>query len=310
MTETETALTKYVYIDIVGFTKGRSVEAQSDLVTNLNNIVHAALASKPLQTGETILLPTGDGICIALLGAKEFDIHLWLAVDLVAKILEYNEQTTDKMRHFKTRIGINENIDNVVIDINGNRNVAGMGISMAQRIMSLADGNQILIGQAVYEILSGREKYMKSLRRYEGSDKHGNKFPVYQFIAADCKGLNIDVPYFFKPREVKKEKLSKMVAYFMAHSLSSKPFLLSRREDASFIYNSIVLLYFKAYDSVLISEASQYETPHLITHGGSKATFVEQYDYYSKQDFWVMAKLREHIVETALQPFQRCFINS
>lgn len=307
MTEAETALTKYVFLDIVGFTKGRSVEAQSDLVAELNIIVKSALEKQnaKIESGNTILLPTGDGICIALLEAKPYDIHLQLALDILAGVSEYNDRTDDKTRKMQLKLGINENLDNIVLDINGRRNVAGNGINMARRILDLADGNQILIGQAVYEILSGREKYMSSLRRYPGSDKHGNSFPVYQYFTENRRGLNTDVPSVFKPPEEKVKKLNRLLAYYIAHSAQNKEFFFSRREDTLVSYVGPVLLYLKAIDSLEKRKASQYEKVSLHTRGGT--TIEEQYDYYCKDDFWVLAELKDHIVEKILQPFDDCF---
>jgi class 3 adenylate cyclase len=301
----ETALTKYLFLDIVGFTKGRSVEAQSDLVNSLNTIVKSVLDSKQIEPNDTILLPTGDGICIALLDASSFDIHLEIGLEIIAKIRDYNDQTADEMRQFQVRIGVNENIDNLVTDINGRRNVAGNGINMAQRIMSLADGNQILIGQAVYEILSGREKYMSDLKRHPGTDKHGNRFPVYQYVAQDNSGLNLEVPSVFKPREVQERKLSKLVAYYMAHAIENKDFLLSRRAETLFDYVAPILLYLKANDSLNKSEASQYDSPTQITN--DSASVEKQYEYYEGVDFWVLVKLEDFIEESVLQPFASCF---
>ena len=76
------------------------------------------------------------------------------------------------MRKFHVRIGINENVDNLIIDINGKLNVAGSGINMSQRIMSCCDGGQILISQTVYEFLSAREEYMNLFKVYPATGKH------------------------------------------------------------------------------------------------------------------------------------------
>jgi len=54
MTQAETALTKYVFLDIVAFTKGRSVEAQSDLVAELNSIVRSGLKNRKLKSSRRI----------------------------------------------------------------------------------------------------------------------------------------------------------------------------------------------------------------------------------------------------------------
>lgn len=307
MLQAETALIKYIFLDIIKFTTGRSVEAQADLVAALNRIVRTALANKGIDLNNTILLPTGDGICIALIEAKPFDIHFELALDIVAQISDYNDQTSDQMRQFEARIGINENIDNIVVDINEKKNVAGMGINMAQRIMSLADGNQILLGQAVYEILSGREKYMSDLRWYPGSDKHGNQFPVYQYIGKDYKGLNNDIPAIFKSKAVQEKKIPKIVAYYLAHAIENREFLLSKKEDSLFEYVSTVLLYFRSHDSEDASEASQYERYYPITYKSNELTFDTQYAYYEAQDFHLRSELAALIRRFILDDYQDCF---
>ncbi len=159
----ETARVQYVFLDVVGFTRNRSVEAQSEVIRKLNNLVLTAtkiiikatkdnyiIVDEPPENN-TIFIPTGDGIAIALIDVPGFDLHLQLALEILRLIASYNSGTTDPTRQFEVRIGINENIDNIVPDINGRRNVAGAGISMAQRIMDKADASQILVGQTVYE---------------------------------------------------------------------------------------------------------------------------------------------------------------
>ena len=150
MGKAKTALIKYIFLDIIGFTNNRSVEAQADLIGYLNSVVTETLEKHNLATdqdilpeshGQSILIPTGDGICIALIDVgDEYDIHLRVALDILALIDKHNSETPDDMRKFEVRIGLNENVDNLVTDINGNQNVAGMGINMAQRTMSQADG--------------------------------------------------------------------------------------------------------------------------------------------------------------------------
>ena len=152
MADAATVPAKYIFLDVVGFTYNRSVEAQSDIVHSLNEIVKASLDEYSIHDDNRIFLPTGDGICIALLNieclhdiASAYDIHVKIALGILKRLEEHNTSTEDVQRKFKLRIGINENIDNLVEDVNGNRNVAGDGINLAQRVMSLADGNQILI---------------------------------------------------------------------------------------------------------------------------------------------------------------------
>lgn len=130
----DTARVQYVFLDVVGFTRNRSVEAQSEVVAKLNEIVVLTLQGLNIPIDQTVLIPTGDGIAIALIGLTGFDIHLQIALEILSLISKHNSATTDKMRRFEVRIGINENIDNILTDINGKRNVAGAGISMAQSL--------------------------------------------------------------------------------------------------------------------------------------------------------------------------------
>ncbi|MDH3252715.1 MAG: hypothetical protein OEM41_07975, partial [Ignavibacteria bacterium] len=71
---------KYVYLDVVGFTRDRSVEAQSDVIDYLNSIVRDVVANASIPQDQVFLLPTGDGICIAMLNVEAlFDIHIQIA---------------------------------------------------------------------------------------------------------------------------------------------------------------------------------------------------------------------------------------
>lgn len=96
------------------------------------------------------------------------------------------------------RIGINAGIDNLVIDINDQRNIAGAGISMASRIMGVADGNQILVGQTVFETLRYRDKYMSAFKPFRARIKHNMHIQVYQFISEGFAGLNTNTPSTFQ----------------------------------------------------------------------------------------------------------------
>ncbi len=77
MTEAKTIPAKYIFLDVVGFSRGRSVEAQTDIVNSLNDLVRDVITKNNVAKERVIYLPTGDGICIALLNIEEpFDVHL------------------------------------------------------------------------------------------------------------------------------------------------------------------------------------------------------------------------------------------
>ena len=87
MSLSNTALVKYLYLDVVGFTYKRPVEAQTEIITILNDIVRQA-TSALVSEGEVIYIPVGDGICISLISSTEnYDIHIRIAEDIIRRIV-------------------------------------------------------------------------------------------------------------------------------------------------------------------------------------------------------------------------------
>ncbi len=195
---------KYIFLDVVGFTQSRGVEVQADIISALNSIVRDSVTAHNIPTDRIIYIPTGDGICIALLNVESpLDTHMKIAIDIIERVQKHNSATESEMRKFQVRIGVNENTDNIVTDINGRPNMAGAGINMAARIMDKADGNQILVGRSVYDRLGYREKYVSAFRSYQATVKHGAILDVYQLVAEGHSGLNTEEPKSLKSAEAK-----------------------------------------------------------------------------------------------------------
>ena len=302
-----TAYVRYVFLDTVEFTK-KSVEAQSDVVEMLNTTVISALEAVSVSLGQTILIPTGDGIAIALTGVADVDVHLRLALEILRLIAKHNATTDDSMRRFEVRIGINENHDNLVVDVNGKQNVAGLGISMAQRIMDKADGGQILVGHSVFEVLRGREKYLSSFRRYEATGKHGITFSVHQFVADDAQGLSTSAPSAFSPKQSERPQLSKFAAYYIAHAVVNRDLLSEKKDEPMRDYVGVVLLAFLADDSIDAEGVLPQEEPMIVrTWGAGSSIFEEQFEHYLDTDFWVLAELASSIESYRLSRYSECF---
>lgn len=96
MAETNIVDVKYIFLDVVGFTRGRSVEAQADIVETLNEIVGSLLHEFDLPSDERILLPTGDGICIAILKRDLYDLHIRFALNILEKLYINNINTENE----------------------------------------------------------------------------------------------------------------------------------------------------------------------------------------------------------------------
>lgn len=191
--EPTTALIKYIYLDIVKFSQGRTVEAQSDIINTMNRIVLAVLKDFSVQDDQCILLPTGDGICIALINKIDiYDIHLKISLKILENLLEYNKSQEDSKRKFRIRIGINENYDNLITDINNRKNVAGAGINNAQRIMDSAGESQIFVGESVWDKLVQREIYFDKFIKYEKIIKHNIVIKCFRYVNSVFPYLDSD----------------------------------------------------------------------------------------------------------------------
>src|SRR6266498_1069850 len=205
---------KYVFVDVVEFSMGRSVEAQNEIVQTLNAACIETF-NELIPNGEVIYIPTGDGICVAILDVRaKYDAHLTFAAALIARIDQHNERlataatkATSYMRRFQIRVGISENVDNIVLDVNGRKNVAGNGVTTAQRVMALADGMQILVSANAYQSLHTHERYLTALRHFKAVIKHGESLDVYQFVQPST-AVSTETPLAFRDREPIEEQLN------------------------------------------------------------------------------------------------------
>lgn len=300
----ETTEAKHIFIDIVNYTQNRSVEAQSDLISYLNAIVLKVLDSKNIGAFDRLFMPTGDGMCVSLLNiTNPYDVHIQIALEILEKIHEHNKKQEDKMRQFNIRIGINENIDNLVTDINGQRNISGSGINYAARIESLCDENQILVGNSVYEKLVQREKYMNSFVSYRTTVKHGVVLQAHQYINNSLDYLNNAAPRRFQTTRESK-KLTEIQVYYMGCCLLNEEFITSntlRNDGPPFALH--VLMMQLANDLLDKSHATKIypNSAHRV-----KKEIQEHLNDLERTDFWIISDLYNYI-HASLEEIADCF---
>jgi class 3 adenylate cyclase len=305
-----TALVKYTFIDVVEYTKNRSVEAQSDVIGMLNALVARVFEELKIPPEERIMLPTGDGMCVGFLNYNFFDINMIFSFKLLEGIAEHNKREQDEARRFKVRIGINENQDNLVRDINGVNNLAGSGINLAQRVMNLGDESQILLGPASHEVLRCRELYMKHFREFTALDKHGDTFPVFQFVDEELAYLNTATPEAFRSNEIAdfaRRPLTGLCAWTIALAHKRREFFAAKKDEPRFADIANTLLYHLALDEVSRKKATPFKKHQLKTYKAGFASVEDQYNFYRSQDVNLIAELSDFIVEKHYKPFNNCF---
>ena len=252
---------KYVFLDVVAYTN-RTIEAQCYVIGALNRIVKDAVNRYHINDNSVIYIPTGDGMCLALLGTDlAYDIHVTLAKEILRRIWVNNSRVRLDWKKFEVRIGINQCDDNIIKDINDRENVAGAGINNARRIMDLADEGQILVNNVVYESLHPRKAYNRAFSpEFRKEVKHGLLLRMHQLVEADTNGLNVNPPSSFITSPQPEPKLTKLAAYYFAHLIKNEAFVLKKLKEDSLNNNVLRLLFwFLAQDSKSESEKTRHD---------------------------------------------------
>ncbi|MDH4151358.1 MAG: PEGA domain-containing protein [Betaproteobacteria bacterium] len=170
-----TVICTVVFIDIIEYSK-KSVAEQMQVKETFNGLLSQTLADVPAN--DRIILDTGDGAAISFLGDPEEGLFLGLLLRDALSAKNGNEPADNALR---LRIGINLGPVRLVKDINGQPNIIGDGINVAQRIMSFADTNQVLASRSFYEVVSALSPDYAHLFTFEGArtDKHVREHEVY-----------------------------------------------------------------------------------------------------------------------------------
>ena len=169
----KTSICSIVFLDIIDYSKKPDSE-QIDVKNQFNDFINIAL--KNIAQNDRIILDTGDGAAIAYMGSPED--ALFMALNIRDSIIKNNESGQSLIH---VRSGINLGPVRVVKDINGRPNIIGDGINVAQRIMSFAQPNQILVSRSYYEITSRLTQEISQMFDYSGvkQDKHVREHEVY-----------------------------------------------------------------------------------------------------------------------------------
>jgi Adenylate and Guanylate cyclase catalytic domain len=169
----KTSICSIVFLDIIDYSK-KPDSQQIEVKNQFNDLINHAL--KDIAQNDRIILDTGDGAAIACNGSPED--ALFISLTIRDEILKCNIHNATPLY---VRFGINLGPVRVVNDINGQPNIIGDGINVAQRIMSFAQPNQILVSRSYYEVTSRLTQEISQMFDYSGikHDKHVREHEVY-----------------------------------------------------------------------------------------------------------------------------------
>lgn len=169
----KTLVCSVLFLDIVEYSN-KSVSEQLRLKQRFNAALVRAL--RQVAAADRIVLDTGDGAAICFLGSPETPIFVSMEVrDIIGQ-----DNQSDPLK-LDLRMGINLGPIRLLKDINGQVNIIGDGINVAERVMGFAKPGSILVSRPYYEVVSRLSDDFAKILQYEGSrtDKHVREHEVY-----------------------------------------------------------------------------------------------------------------------------------
>ena len=168
-----TVVCSIVFMDIIGASK---VPADRQLAWKdcLNGLVAEAIDN--ISEDQRLILDTGDGVALCFFGDPEHALFVGRAVNRACLSMSGDIA-------FQLRTGINLGSVKLVSDLNGRPNAIGDGINVAERIMSFAERDEVLVSRSYYEVVarlgSDNEQCFRSLGTR--TDKHAREHEVYAY---------------------------------------------------------------------------------------------------------------------------------
>ena len=162
-----------VHLEIIDFSKKADSE-QAEIKNQLNYLVNRAVID--IAHNNRAILNVADGTVIACIGPLEDALEDALLISLTIRdeILENNSLSSAPLY---VRFGINLGSAQVSSDVNGKPSIVGESIDEAQRIMSFAKPNQILVSRPYYEMTSKLSQEVSQMFEYH--DMHANEQDIY-----------------------------------------------------------------------------------------------------------------------------------
>jgi len=170
--EIQLEIAHVLFIDIVGYSK-LSINDQRAAIDELNQSVRTSEQFQNAEAaGRLIKIPTGDGMALVFYKSPEEPVKCALEISRALK------------EHRQLRMGVHSGPVSGVIDVNGQANLAGAGLNMAQRVMDCGDAGHILLSKRVADDLGEYEHWRPLLHDLgECEMKHGMRVTIVNLHA-------------------------------------------------------------------------------------------------------------------------------
>lgn len=168
----KTSICSVVALDIIDFSK-KSVDEQVEIKNQLNSLINQAVIDIPQS--DRVIVDKPNGAAIACNGALEDALEdvLFISLTIRDEILKNN---ANSLKPWYVQVGINLGTIRVV-DKKGKQDIVGDGVAEAQRIMSFANPNQILVSRVYYDMASKLTQEISTM--FEQYDMHAHEQEIY-----------------------------------------------------------------------------------------------------------------------------------
>jgi len=196
----------FFFIDAIGLSDPQmSTRTQLKKIETLHEFVKNCKIFKETSKDVRLVVPTGDGMCIAFL--QGIDLPLKLAIELQEKLEQYNKGKIPS-EIIQVRTGLHSGECFTFTDVQGQKSVWGPGIIVAKRVMDLGDSNHILLSsslaESLHELFDEYRQIVKPVRDY--TLKHNITTLIY---SAYGKNFGNSIPP--KKSEYQKSKMSEQL---------------------------------------------------------------------------------------------------
>lgn len=164
----KTSICNVVALEIIDFSKKTEAE-QAEIKNLLNSFISHAVIDVPQE--DRMIIDTDGGATITCSGPLEDALEdaLFISITIRDEILKHNAQgTTPLYVQFGINLGAVREVKKALI---------GEGVDEAQRIMSFANPNQILVSQGYFEMTSKLTQEMAQM--FEKYEMHAHEHDIY-----------------------------------------------------------------------------------------------------------------------------------
>src|SRR5437660_6708102 len=221
--EIELEIAHVLFIDIVGYSK-LSINEQRAAIDELTQAVRTSEQFQNAEAaGRLIKIPTGDGMALVFYKRPEEPVECALEIGRALK------------EHRQLRMGVHSGPVSGVIDVNGQANLAGAGLNMAQRVMDCGDAGHILLSKHVAEDLEEYEQWRPLLHDLGSCEvKHGARVGVANLYADEIG--NPQLPKKFQVLRKRRARIrwtALATALLLLGAIIAGFVIVSRRPTAS-----------------------------------------------------------------------------